>query len=43
MKLNGTILKVEYTHGNADSEHLNNMMVIPLQTNATGMMIYNLT
>ncbi|TMS13341.1 hepatic nuclear factor 4, beta isoform X1 [Larimichthys crocea] len=37
MKLNGTILKVEYTHGNADSEHLNNMMVIPLQTNATDL------
>lgn len=39
MRLTGTILKLEYTHYSADNKHLNDMMVIPLQTNATGMMI----
>lgn len=39
MKLTGTILKLEYTHYSTDNEHLNDMMVIPLHTNATGMMI----
>ncbi|XP_051236267.1 hepatic nuclear factor 4, beta [Dicentrarchus labrax] len=33
MKLTGTILKLEYTRGSTDTEHLNNMMTIPLQTN----------
>ncbi|KAM9366989.1 hepatic nuclear factor 4, beta [Symphorus nematophorus] len=33
MKLTGTILKLEYTHGSTDTEHLNNMLVIPLPTN----------
>ncbi|XP_073320115.1 hepatic nuclear factor 4, beta isoform X2 [Pagrus major] len=36
MKLPGTVIKLEYTHGSTDAEQLNNMMVIPLQTNATG-------
>ncbi|XP_070688252.1 hepatic nuclear factor 4, beta [Pempheris klunzingeri] len=35
MKLTGTILKLEYTHGSTDTELLNNTMVIPLQTNTT--------
>ncbi|XP_056242151.1 hepatic nuclear factor 4, beta isoform X1 [Seriola aureovittata] len=35
MKLTGTILKLEYTHCSTDTEHLNNTIVIPLQTNTT--------
>ncbi|XP_070759038.1 hepatocyte nuclear factor 4-beta-like [Enoplosus armatus] len=35
MKLTGTIFKLEYTHSSTDTEHLNNMMVIPLQANTT--------
>ncbi|XP_035802484.2 hepatic nuclear factor 4, beta [Amphiprion ocellaris] len=35
MKLTGTILKLEYTHYSTDREHLNNMMLIPLQTDTT--------
>lgn len=38
MKLTGTTPNLEYTQYSAESEHLNNMMVIPLQTNATGTM-----
>ena len=39
MKLPGTIIKLEYAHGSTDTEHLDIMMVMPLQTNPTGMMI----
>ncbi|XP_039994265.1 hepatic nuclear factor 4, beta isoform X2 [Xiphias gladius] len=35
MKLTGTILKLEYAHCSTDTERLNNMMVMPLQTNTT--------
>lgn len=43
MKLPGTIIKLEYTLGSTDSEHLDNMMVIPLQINTAGMMINKCT
>ncbi|KAM8762097.1 hepatic nuclear factor 4, beta [Acanthopagrus schlegelii] len=36
MKLPGTIIKLEYAHGSTDTEHLDIMMVMPLQTNTTG-------
>ncbi|GAA6232635.1 hepatocyte nuclear factor 4-beta-like [Lates japonicus] len=35
MKLTGTNLKLEYTPCSTDTDHFNNMMVIPLQTNTT--------
>ncbi|KAK2854043.1 hypothetical protein Q5P01_006704 [Channa striata] len=35
MKLTGTVLKLEYSDCSTDTEHLNGMMVIPVQTNTT--------
>ncbi|XP_047435791.1 hepatic nuclear factor 4, beta [Mugil cephalus] len=35
MKLTGAILKLEYTDCSTDVEHLNDIMLIPLQTDAT--------
>lgn len=39
MKFIGTILTLEHTQGSTDAKRLNNMIVIPLQTSTTGMMI----
>ncbi|XP_035770378.1 hepatic nuclear factor 4, beta isoform X1 [Neolamprologus brichardi] len=39
MKLTGTILKLECTHGSTETKLLNNMMLVPLRANKTGSVV----